>query len=121
MVYYPGRGGYGMKRFSLVVLAAVVLLGLSGCFSTGFMGFLATTEQVDKKIADQEAKVAKDLEGQKAELAKIQQDIADIQALKQQAEEMRTLAKDVEERLTTLPKETLQKLVDIVQNALNKE
>ncbi len=110
-----------MKGIALVVLAAVVLAALSGCFSTGFMGFLATTEQVDKKIADQDAKASRELEAQKAELAKLQQQMADFQTLKEQAEELRTLAKKVEGRLATLPKETLQKLVDILQSALGQE
>ncbi len=110
-----------MKRFSLVVLAAVMLLGLSGCFSTGFMGFLAMTDQVDKKISDEDAKVTRQLDEQKAELAKLQQQLTEIEKLKEQAEELRTLAKDVEDKLSTLPKDTLQKLVDIIQSALNKE
>jgi septal ring factor EnvC (AmiA/AmiB activator) len=114
-----------MRRMSVIVLAALVTLGLSGCFSTGFMGFLATTEQVDKKIADQDAKVGKELEAQKAELAKVQKELADVQAVKQQAQatvdELRAVAKRVEGRLTAIPSETLQKLVEILQAALSQE
>jgi septal ring factor EnvC (AmiA/AmiB activator) len=89
------------------------------------MGFLAMTDQVDKKIADEDAKVAKTLESQKAELAKVQQELADIRSLKDQAQatidELRALSKKVEGRMVTLPKETLLKLAEILQNALGPE
>jgi septal ring factor EnvC (AmiA/AmiB activator) len=114
-----------MKRMTLIVLAALVALSLSGCFSTGFMGFLATTEQVDKKVAAQDEKLAKELVAQKAELAKVQQELADVQTMKEQAQaavdELKATAKKVEERMSTLPKETLMKLVDILQTALSQE
>jgi membrane protein involved in colicin uptake len=114
-----------MKRILFVVLAAGLLLGMSGCFSTGFMGFLATTEMVDKKVAEQQAAVGKDLDAQRAEMEQMKKDLAEVTSLKDQAkatvEEIRALSKKVEGKLVTIPKETLQKLVDILQAALSQE
>ncbi len=42
-----------MKK--LMVLAVIATISLSGCFSSGFLGFLATQDYVDKKNKEQAA------------------------------------------------------------------
>ncbi len=129
-----------MKK--LFVPMVFILFSLSGCLSTGFLGFLATTESVDKKIAEQEARIDQKLEQasgelaqQKTEVAQISADIQEFQGIKQQTEdalgklteteatveELKTLIQQLETQMNTLPDETLKKLVEILQASLEQE
>jgi hypothetical protein len=72
-----------MKK--LVVPALFLSLALGGCASTGFMGFLATTEYVDKKLAAEEEKARAEQERQKAETERIAQELKEVLAVKEQA------------------------------------
>ncbi len=84
-----------MKK--LVIPLLVAALALSGCTTTGFLGFLATTGYVDTKTkklqADQEAEIAK---------------------LKAQAAEMENLKDQIQASLASMPKEVLKELSDAI-------
>jgi len=124
-----------MRNTALAVLAAFLLLALSGCASTGFLGFLATTKQVDQKLAEQSARVGEELTAEKAELGQLKRELEEIRTLKEQArtaveqmartqaavDELRASGGRVEERLAALPAETLKWMIDILQNALDRE
>ena len=65
-----------MKKLVMLVFSAA--LALSGCATSGFLGFLATTQYVDLKakgIQDQQA----------AEIAALNRQLADYQSVKDQA------------------------------------
>jgi vacuolar-type H+-ATPase subunit I/STV1 len=103
--------------------------------SSGFLGFLATTKQVDQKLADQDARITQELAEKKAELEKVKKELADLQLLKEQTQaavkqmlatqeaitELQALAGQVEGRLDNLPTETLQRMIEILQKALNQQ
>ncbi len=88
-----------MKRIATLVLIAVVSLG--GCASTGFLGFLATTDYVNaktKKLEDEQA----------AQIEKLKTQVAEVESLKQQL-------------LSTLPREVLRQLGDAIQAYLKNQ
>lgn len=121
-----------MKR--LLFLAPVVLLMFGGCASTGFLGFLATTQYVDQHIAkaqqETDAKVAQtqddvnklqsnvqNLDQLKAQLTGL---IADLQKQKEETAQLQDLAKQVEARLNQLPVDTIRQIVLVLQDYVQK-
>ncbi len=91
-----------MKRIATLVLIAVVSLG--GCASTGFLGFLATTDYVNaktKKLEDE----------QSAQIEKLKAQMAEIENLKQQ----------MQSELSSLPKEVLKQLGEAIQAYLKNQ
>ncbi len=91
-----------MKRIASLVLIAAV--ALSGCASTGFLGFLATTDYVNaktKKLEDEQA----------AQIDKLKAQMAEIETLKQQ----------LQSQLSSLPKEVLKQLADAIQAYLKSQ
>jgi outer membrane murein-binding lipoprotein Lpp len=130
----------------LLFLALFAVVALSGCMSTGFLGFLATTDSVnklmadqqakmDQKIADEDSKVSGELNQQRADVAQISSDLKEFQDIKTQAmtaidsisttqknvEELQALVKQLESRMGTLPDETLQRIIDVLQASLNRK
>ncbi len=112
------------KLLLLVIIAAVAL---SGCATSGFLGFLATTQYVDLKaraIQDQQA----------AEIAALKAQLADYQAVKDQAkaavdqvnesrktiEDLQALARRAEARIGSIPKEVIKQIADILQGSLGQ-
>ena len=107
-----------MKK--ILVLAVIAAVALSGCASGKFLGFLATTDYVDAKTKAQDAQIA-DLKAQ----------LADYQSLKAQAQaaidqmnqsqkaiqDLQSMAQRTQDRLTSLPKEVIRQIVDILQAA----
>ena len=98
-----------MKK--LMVLAVIAMLSLSGCFSSGFLGFLATQDYVDKKDKEQAA-----------EIASLKAQIADFQSIKTQAQaaidQMNQSQKTVEDlaaRVNNIPREVIRQIVTILQ------
>jgi outer membrane murein-binding lipoprotein Lpp len=110
-----------MKR--VCVLAVIAAIALSGCASGKFLGFLATTDYVDKKAKDQAA-----------EIASLKAQIADYQTIKVQAQaaidqvnqsqkaiqELQTTAQKAEARISSIPHEVIKQIVDILQASLNQ-
>ncbi len=118
-----------MKKLLLLVLAAC--LALSGCATSGFLGFLATTQYVDTRT-----KAAQDQ--QAAEIAALKAQLADYQAVKDQAkaaadqakaavdqaktaadqaDESRKTLEDLQARIATLPKDVIRQIADILQGS----
>jgi hypothetical protein len=112
------------KLLLLVIIAAVAF---SGCATSGFLGFLATTQYVDlkaKAIQDQQA----------AEIAALKAQLADYQAIKDQAkaavdqvnesrktiEDLQALARRAEARIGSIPKEVIKQIADILQGSLGQ-
>ena len=105
------------KLLALIILAAVAL---SGCATSGFLGFLATTQYVDlkaKTIQDQQA----------AEIAALKAQMADYEAIKEQAKtavdqanESRKSLEDLQARIATLPQDVIRQIADILQGSLSK-
>jgi hypothetical protein len=101
----------------LLLLIFVAALALSGCATSGFLGFLATTQYVDlkaKTIQDQQA----------AEIAALKAQLADYQSVKDQAKaavdqanESRKTLDDLQARIATLPKDVIRQIADILQGS----
>jgi len=85
-----------------IILIPLIILLLSGCAHTGFLGFLATTKYVENKM-----------EEQKAELEE------DIEAVEELGQELEDMMGKVKNRLEMLPRETIQKMIDILQEYLD--
>jgi hypothetical protein len=104
-----------VKKLLLLVIAAA--LALSGCATSGFLGFLATTQYVDlktKTIQDQQA----------AEIAALKAQLADYQSIKDQAKaavdqanESRKTLEDLQARIASLPKDVIRQIADILQGS----
>jgi outer membrane murein-binding lipoprotein Lpp len=114
-----------MKRLGIVLPVVFALALLGGCTSTGFLGFLATTDQVDKKLAAQNDETQTSIDQLDSDIKTLQDDVAkfkdqtdQINTLLQQTQELQQLASTVEGRLASLPRETLLELSDMIQKAL---
>ncbi|HEY9593570.1 MAG TPA: hypothetical protein VHE79_03775 [Spirochaetia bacterium] len=124
-----------MKK--LAVVAVLAVFALSGCASGSFLG-LATTQYVDEKsqaALDQQAADMEKLKAeQEAQIRDLQAKIADYEAMKQQAmaaidamnktkqtiADLQALAKRAEDRISTIPREVIKQIVDILQSSLNE-
>jgi len=114
-----------MKRLFIIVILAA--LALSGCATTGFLGFLATTEYVDgkaKSLAEQQA----------VEIEQLRAELKEYQAVKEQAQAamdevnkttqtvqtLQEIAKKAEDRISAIPKEVIRQMIDALQAILDK-
>jgi outer membrane murein-binding lipoprotein Lpp len=102
----------------IIVLAVIAMIALSGCFSSGFLGFLATQDYVDKKAKEQAA-----------EIASLKAQLADYQSIKTQAQaaidqmnqsqkaiqDLQSMALRTEARINSIPREVIGKIADILQ------
>ena len=117
-----------MKRIlALAVLAAVAL---TGCVNGKFLGFLATTDYVDAKARDAEARA----KAQDEQIAALKAQLADYQSLKAQAQaaidqmnqsqktiqDLQSLAQRAESRINSIPREVIRQIVDILQGSLGQ-
>jgi septal ring factor EnvC (AmiA/AmiB activator) len=121
-----------MKR--LIIPIVSIAFVLSGCASTGFLGFLATTDSVDQQIAERDAAVRKELEAQKAEIDRMSKNLEELETLRddtkeaveqasqsrQSIEELRALIDDLESKLLDLPEQTLRRIIEILQASLKE-
>jgi len=115
-----------MKQRVAAFLAAVVLLGsVSGCTTTSFAG-LAKAGYVEEVDSASRA-TARDLEALQKQVSEIAAIAGRMQALASEMEqtqrttaELQQLAKQVESRLTSLPRETLEMLVKSIEAYLAK-
>ena len=110
-----------MKK--MIVLAAIAIIALSGCASGKFLGFLATTDYVDRQKKEQAV-----------EIAALKAQLADYQALKTQAQaaieqmnqsqktiqDLQALAQRAEARINSIPREVIKQIVDILQASLGQ-
>jgi len=109
-----------------ILLAFTGLLLLAGCTSTGFAGLAKESYAVsiDEELSESQASVEQlrqEVEDIKRLADKLSNLVDDIEEAKKDTEELKALAKLVEERLNTLPRQTLEKLVEALKIYLEKE
>jgi hypothetical protein len=103
-----------MKK--LVVLAIVAAVALSACASGNFLGFLATNTYVDTKDKEQAAEIEK-LKAQVAEdKALLEQAKAAVDTVK----DLQTLAKRVEAKVASVPKDVIKQIIEALQSSLDE-
>lgn len=110
-----------MKK--MIVLAVIAIMGLSGCASGKFLGFLATTDYVDRQNKEQAAEIA----SLKAQLADYQSIKAQAQAAIDQVnqsqkaiQDLQGVAQRAEARISSIPREVIKQIVDILQASLGQ-
>jgi len=141
-----------MKK--LIVPALLACLSLGGCASTGFLGFIATTDYVDRKLAAEEENAAAERQALKAEAERAAKEAQEQAARAEEAageaadqaaqaeekadnavtqaadarqtvaeisDETKAVLEKLEQRLASLPEETLRTLVEIIQASLPEE
>jgi hypothetical protein len=130
-----------MKK--IVVLLVIVGFAFCGCASGSFLG-LASAKYVaekEKALADQEAALEKaqaaldeKQAATEAEIAKLKAELADYQAIKDQAMaaidqmnqtqktilDLQAIAQRAEARISSIPREVIKQIVDILDAALKK-
>ncbi len=114
-----------MSRLAILIVAAAVTLG--GCISDKFLGFLPTSDYVDKKAeavkADEDKQIA-DLKAQLADYQKVKEQaqaaVDQVNQNQKTIQDLQALAKKVEGRLDQVPKEVIRQLIDALQAALNE-
>jgi len=113
-----------MKK--MLVLALIAAVALTGCASGKILGFLASTDYVDR--VDQKVKA------QEAEITALKAQLAEYQTLKTQAQaaidqmnqsqktiqDLQALAQRAEARIGQIPREVIRQIVDILQASLGK-
>jgi septal ring factor EnvC (AmiA/AmiB activator) len=119
-----------MKRLIVLALAAFLT---TGCATTGFLGFLATTKYVDGKVQAAAAEASSAQQETRADLEQTRKKVEDIEQLagkmegmlnevsqvQKTTEELGRLVHDLELRLGQLPDQTLRLLADLIQARLN--
>jgi hypothetical protein len=100
-----------MRRIAQAVIVALAFASLSACVSTGFLGFLTTTKQMDLELEARDQEIA----ALKAELAGYRALKADAEEAIRQVAETRTM---VEERMESLPVDTIRRIIEILRAAL---
>jgi outer membrane murein-binding lipoprotein Lpp len=113
-----------MKRFVVIIVLAA--LALTGCASGSFLG-LATTGYVDeqtKAVLDQQSAQIQELKAQIADYESMkkqaQSAIEQMNATEKTIEDLQALAKRAESRISTIPREVIKQIVDILQSALSQ-
>ncbi len=112
-----------MRRITSLTAALLATLVLSGCATTGFLGFLVTTKQMNKALdtRDQEITALKtELEGYRTMKADAEKAVADMQATIQAVDELQDVADQAVERIAAIPAETIQRIVQLLQAALKE-
>jgi len=118
MRYDAGEKEHRMKKLAIVLV--VVAVALAGCASGNFLGFIATNtyvDQKDKELADKQA----------AEIAQLKAQIAEDKALLEQAKaavdqvkDLQSLAKRVESKLSSVPKDVIKQIIEALQASLDQ-
>lgn len=99
-----------------LTLAVLVLFVLSGCASMYNTIGIASTEYVDSKYADLEARTAAAMEQVDAVDAEIQSVRADLQDIKAVTEQLREAAQTIEE--TRAAMDELERLANVVEQRM---
>ena len=122
-----------MKR--LLILAPLAWLVLSGCATTGFLGFLATTKYVNGKVEASSSEARSGLEETRTDLEQMRAEVtrfkeltgqvegllAEIARTRETTEELRRLTGELESRIKGLPEETLRELAGLIQAYLDSK
>jgi uncharacterized protein YlxW (UPF0749 family) len=125
MAHYRGEEVFFMKRLIVLALAAFFV---SGCATTGFLGFLATTKYVNGKVEAATAETRGELQETRADLEQTRKEVERMQQLAGQiegmqsevsrvqktSEELKELVHELELRLVELPDQTLRLLAELI-------
>jgi hypothetical protein len=106
-----------MKK--LIVLMIVAAVALSACASGNFLGFLATNQYVDTKDKEIADKQATEIAQLKAQLAENKALMEQAKAAVDQVKDLQTLAKRVEAKLATVPKDVIRQIIESLQASLD--
>ena len=118
-----------MKKILTIGIVMAVLLVFTGCATAdnGLFGYFATTDYVKKQLEDTKKTTESEINATKKDVAEIKALTGEIKDLlnqvsrtKQSTEELQKLAKALQTRLNDLPRETLRKMVKILEDYLNK-
>ena len=128
------RKGFSLRKLIVIGAATVVLLG--GCASTQpFLGFLATTGYVDQKMKAEASANQQSLDKIQSDLSTLQSDVNtfkdqtsqikqitdEIDKTRTETQQLQQLASTVEDRIASLPRDTLLQLADLIQKNLAKD
>ncbi len=119
-----------MKRLIVLALAAILT---TGCATTGFLGFLATTKYVDRKVQAEAAEASSALEQTRADLEQTRGKVEDMEQLagkmegmlnevsqvQKSTEELGKLVHELELKMSQLPDQTLRLLSELIQTHLS--
>jgi hypothetical protein len=131
MEQFHGQRAVGKGRLHIALLGAAVLLATAGCASTEPIWFIATPGYVDSRIAVSEEAVRSEYEAEVARLEaelqdqrRVSEELAGLAAIIEEVDksnqELRELASAVEARLEMMPTETIQRIIDVLQEHLQE-
>ena len=121
------------KRINLcrtvsIVLTIVALSGLTGCASIAGTFGIASEQYVDEKMSEAEGRLSSRIDDNRTKVDKYASTADQLEALIGSVEdavrttdELKQLAVVLEERLDNLPEETIQQLVEVLQQYLDAQ
>jgi hypothetical protein len=118
MRYDAGEKEHRMKKLPIVLV--VVALALSGCASGRFLGFLATNDYVDQKNKELADKQALEISQLKAQVAEDKALLEQAKTAVDQVKDLQALAKRVESKLTSVPKDVIKQIIEALQSSLDQ-
>lgn len=108
-----------------LLLLLLLLLLLTGCASMAERVGIASSESVDRKLAETRSELEAQITALRGELAAQQERVSQIEDLSrnleeaiQATEDLQQLAKIMESRLEQMPRDTIEELVVILQRYL---
>ena len=110
-----------------VLFVVVFVILITGCASLATRVGVASQEYVDQKLAEMQVQVEGEIAQTNSEVSRIgdtAEKMSDalqaVEAAVQTTEELKELAVILEEKLATLPEETIRQLVQILQDSLER-
>ncbi len=115
-------------RTVFIVLTIVALSGLTGCASIAGTFGIASEQYVDEKMSEAEGRLSSRIDDNRTKVDKYASTADQLEALIGSVEdsvrttdELKQLAVVLEERLYNLPEETIQQLVEVLQQYLDAQ
>jgi len=117
-----------LLRWASAVLAVFALVVLSGCQSLAGSFGIATQQYVDDKMTETEGRLSAKIDENRSKLEeyetaadKLEELINSVEGAVRTTDELKQLAGVLEERLNSLPEETIRQLVDVLQQYLDEK
>jgi len=117
-----------LLRWTLTVLGVFALVVLSGCQSLAGSFGIATQQYVDDKMAETEGRLSSQIDENRSKLEKyettadkLEELISSVEGAVRTTDELKQLAGVLEERLNSLPEETIRQLVSVLQQYLDEK
>jgi TolA-binding protein len=126
--------GNGMRSVLRVGFLGLAVAVLSGCATSGFLGFLATTDYVEREVKEARTQSRSEIRELHQRVDSMQNDVEEMKQVREQlselvaqveetraaTEELQRLADDVRTRLDRMPRETIEELTRILQQYLEE-